>query len=85
MRKLIMFIFCLLSLFTMIMFTISISELFNLLGLGTFELKEIISIIKEMPLEDAIPAIGVVMRGLFQVFGIPLIVFLVSLNGLFSK
>jgi hypothetical protein len=37
MRKLIMFIFCLLSLGTMVLLTITISDLFALLGLGTFD------------------------------------------------
>lgn len=85
MRKFIMFLFCLLSLGTMVLITISISELFNLFGLGTFEIEAIISLVQEMPIEELIPALTVVLRGIFELYGIPLVVFLVSLNGLSSK
>ena len=85
MRKFIMFLFCLLSLGTMVLITISISELFNLFGLGTFEIEVIISLVQEMPIEELIPALTVVLRGIFELYGIPLVVFLVSLNGLSSK
>ena len=85
MKKLIMFVFFLLSLATMILLTITISELFTFLGLGAFQLEVILEQIQESPIEDVIPALGLVMWGLFQLYGIPLIVFLVSLNGLTSK
>ena len=85
MRKFIMFLFCLLSLGTMVLITISISELFNLFGLGTFEIEAIISLVQEMPIEEIIPALTVVLRGIFELYGIPLVVFLVNLNGLSSK
>ena len=85
MRKLIMFIFFILSLTTMILFTLSLSDLFSFLGLGSFEIEEIITLIQEMPLETIVSALGTVLWGLFQLYGIPLIVFLVSLNGLSKK
>jgi hypothetical protein len=85
MKKLIMFIFFLLSLATMILLTITISELFTFLGLGTFELEIILEQMQESPIEDVLPSLGLVMWGLFQLYGIPLIVFLVSLNGLTNK
>jgi len=85
MRKLIMFIFCLLSLGTMVLLTITISDLFAFLGLGTFELEAIKTLIQESPIEDIISALGLILWGLFQLYGIPLIVFLVSLNGLKIK
>jgi len=85
MKKLIMLIFFLLSLATMIAFSFSINELFSVLGLGSFDLEEIISLFEESPLKDIVPMLGIVLWGLFQLYGIPLIVFLVSLNGLTSK
>jgi len=85
MKKIIMFIFLLLSLVTMIFFTISISQLFDTLGLGTFEIEAITTLIQEMPSEEIIPVLGLILWGLFQLYGLPLIVFLVSLIGLTSK
>jgi hypothetical protein len=85
MKKFIMFIFFLLSLATMILVTISISELLALLGLCAFQLEVILEQIQESPIEEVFPALGLIMWALFQIYGIPLIVFLVSLNGLTSK
>ncbi len=85
MKKLIMFIFLLLSLATMIMFSFSINELFTTLGFGSFDLDEILSLFQNSPFEDIIPILGVVLWGVFQLYGIPLIVFLVSLHGLTSN
>ena len=85
MKKLIMFVFLLLSLATMIVFTISITQLFETLGLGTFQIDEIIALFQEMTLTEISPVLSIALWGLFQLYGIPLIVFLVSLIGLTSK
>lgn len=85
MRKLIMFVFLLLSLATMIAFTFSLNELFTLFGLGVIDWDDILSLIEDNSIEDILPTLGVVLGGLFQLYGMPLLVFLVSLNGLAIK
>lgn len=77
-----MFIFFVLSLTAMILFTLSLSDLFSFLGLGSFEIEEIVTLIQEMSLETIVSALGTILWGLFQLYGIPLIVFLITLNGL---
>ena len=85
MRKLIMFIFLIISLVTMISFTFSIDYFFSLFGLGSFDINHIISSLDGLTLEEILPSLGIILWGLFQLYGIPSIVFLVSLNGLAIK
>lgn len=85
MRKLVMLVFMLLSLGTMIGFTVSITDLVAELNLGIFTWESVFEMIKSEPLEDLIPQLGFILWTLFQVYGIPLIVFLVSYNGLMQK
>lgn len=80
------------SLITMVIFTIALndlfsisSELFGFLGFAQFDLDFILSQFQESSIEEASIALSILLFGLFQVYGIPLIVFLVSLNGLASK
>ena len=85
MKKFIMLMFLLLSLATMILFTISLEQLFTLLGLGGFQIEILVTAFEEMTLSQIVPVLGLSLWGLFQLYGIPLIVFLVSLTGLTSK
>lgn len=82
MKKIIMFLFFLVSLVTIIAFTFSINYFFSLFGLGGFDINDIISSLDNSTLEEIMPALGIILWGLFQLYGIPLVVFLVSLNGL---
>ena len=85
MRKIIMFIFLILSLGTMIAFTASINDLLSFFDFGIFDLDEILYLLENNDLDEILPTLGFVLWGLFQLYGIPLIVFLVSLNGLAIK
>jgi hypothetical protein len=87
-----MFVFMIISLITMVIFTIALNdlfsfsnELFGFLGFAQFDLDFILSQFVESSIEEASIALSILLFGLFQVYGIPLIVFLVSLNGLASK
>jgi len=85
MRKIIMFIFFLLSLITLIAFTYAIQDLISFFSLE-FDFNEIASLFRDKaPLDEILPALGVILWGLFQLYGIPLLVFLVSWNGLAIK
>jgi hypothetical protein len=79
-----MYFFLILSLFTIIAFTLAINELIQLvpLGLGQITLEQIFELIKESSIENKIYILGIVLWGLFQLYGIPLIVFLVSYIGI---
>ena len=85
MRKLVMLIFFILSLFTIITFTFFISNLFSFFGLGQFDINEIIAMIQNQSLQDMLPELSAVLWGLFQLYGIPLAIFLISWNGLAMK
>jgi len=63
-----------------------VNELLDMLGIiGIADFDEIISMIKETPIEVLIPVLSIVLSELFDLYGIPLIIFLVSLNGLTSN
>lgn len=85
MKKLIMFICLILSLATMILFTISISQLFNTLGLGNVAFDEILMLFQEMTISELAPILGLFLWGIFQLYGVPLVVFLISIIGLTGK
>jgi hypothetical protein len=85
MRKLIMFIFMIISLVTIILFTISVNSLFMSLGFGAFEWQYILDILQNYTFEELAPVLGVIAWGLFQLYGLPLAVFLICLNGLSIK
>lgn len=92
MRKLIMFIFMMISLITMVVFSFALNELFSFLnelfgflGFGQFDLEVILEQFQESSLGEIFIALSILLFGLFQLYGIPIIVFLVSLNGLASK
>jgi hypothetical protein len=82
MKKFIMLMFLVLSLATMVLFTIALDELFTMLGLGIFQIEELMATFEEMTLSEIAPVLGIALWGLFQLYGVPLIVFLVSLIGL---
>jgi len=82
MRKLIMFVFFLLSLVTMIAFTMSVGDLLSMFGLGSFEWSDITAIFENATISEILPALGAILWGLFQLYGIPLAIFLISWNGL---
>lgn len=77
-----MYIFLFASLVAIISFTFSISEFFSLLGLGSFDISDIIDSFDGSTFEEIVSTIGILLWGLFQLYGVPLIVFLVSFNGL---
>jgi len=85
MKKLIMAIFFILSLLALVTITFTIKELFMTLGFGTFDLEEILLLLEDNSLKDVAFVLGILLWGLFQLYGLPLIVFLVSLNGLTSQ
>lgn len=85
MRRLIMLIFMVISLIAIAAITYSVSDLMSLLYSTPFSWADLIDSIESTPFEDLIPAISIVLWGLFQIYGIPLIVFLVSFNGLMQK
>jgi hypothetical protein len=85
MRKIIMFFTFIISLATIILFILSIEQLFEAFSLGFFDFDEIIAMIEEMPFEELTPILSMILWNVFQIFGIPLLVFLVSLHGLTSK
>ena len=89
MKKTIMLITLILSLLAMAGITLALGHIGQLLssllfgGIG-FDL----SVISELFATDiltALSAIGVLLWGLVQIYGIPIIIFLVSLQGLTSK
>lgn len=55
MRKLIMFIFMIISLVTIILFTISVNSLFVSLGFGAFEWQYILDILQNYTFEELAP------------------------------
>ena len=85
MRRLIMLIFMIISLTAMAAITYSISDLMALLNSTPFSWADLIEAVQTVPLEDSIPTLSLVLWGLFQIYGIPLLVFLVSYNGLMQK
>lgn len=85
MRKLIMFIFFIISLVTIVALTISIDELISLFGVGSIDFESILELFNEASAKEIIVGVGMLFYVLFQIYGIPLIVFLVSYNGLYSK
>jgi len=84
MRKLIMFIFMVLSLATIILISMSLNQVASLLGIS-LSWDDIMTIIQNVGTEGLTVMLGTVLIGIFQLYGIPLIVFLVSLNGLAIK
>jgi hypothetical protein len=62
-----------------------VGDLMSLLNSTSFSWSDLLDLIESTPLEDLIPALSVVLWGLFQIYGFPLIVFLVSFNGLMQK
>lgn len=85
MRRLVMLVFMVISLIALAAITYSVSDLMSLLNSTSFSWSDLLDLIESTPLEDLIPALSVVLWGLFQIYGIPLIVFLVSFNGLMQK
>lgn len=85
MRKLIMFVFLVLSLFAMIAFTVSLSDLMGLFGLGSVDFNDILDLLQNTPVEEWPSTFGLLLYGLFQLYGIPLAIFLISWNGLATK
>ncbi len=85
MRKLVMLVFMVISLITIAAITYSIGDLMSLLNSTPFSWADLIETVQTTPLEDLIPALSLVLWGLFQIYGMPLIVFLVSFNGLMQK
>ena len=85
MRKLVMLIFMIISLITLAAITFSIGELMSSLNGLPFSFSDLVSMLQSTPIEDLIPTLSLVLWGLFQVYGIPVIVFLVSFNGLMQK
>jgi len=85
MRKLIMFIFMVLSLAAIVGITMSLSSLLSLLDLGTIDLNDISTLLQNSTITEIMQVLGYLIWGLFQLYGIPIIVFLISLNGLAIK
>lgn len=85
MRKLVMFIFFIISLVTIVALTISIDELISLFGVGSIDFESILELFNDGSAKEIIVGVGMLFYVLFQIYGIPLIVFLVSYNGLYSK
>jgi hypothetical protein len=65
--------------------TYSITDLMSLLNSTPFSWADLIGAVQTTPLQDLIPSLSLVLWGLFQIYGMPLIVFLVSFNGLMQK
>lgn len=84
MRKLIMFVFLVLSLATIIFISLSLNQVAAVLGIN-LSLDDILTIIQNVDSEGFTVMLGAVLIGIFQLYGIPLIVFLISLNGLALK
>lgn len=78
MRRIVMFIFLLISLVAIVAFSITIEALLTALGITFADIAGIVS----LPFNEMIGEIGVLMSAFFNIYGVPLIVFLVSFNGL---
>ena len=66
MKKFVMLVFFLLSLATIIAISFSINELFSGLGLGSFDLEDILSLFEGATFEDIVPVLGMFLWGVFQ-------------------
>jgi hypothetical protein len=90
MKKFIMFFTLILSFIAIIGVTlffgrvIEIMQILNIFGNFTIDIPTIISLF-ETDFEEGLYSIGILTWGVLQIYGIPLIIFLVSLNGLTSK
>lgn len=82
MRKLIMFIFFVLSLVAIIGITMSLNDLLSFLNLGSMSLEDIQNLFETSTVEEIIQGLGTIIYTLMQVYGIPVIIFLISLNGM---
>lgn len=79
-----MFVFLVLSLATIIFISLSLNQVAAVLGIN-LSLDDILTIIQNVDSEGFTVMLGAVLIGIFQLYGIPLIVFLISLNGLALK
>ncbi len=82
MRKLIMFVFFVLSLVAIIGITMSLNDLLSFLNLGNMSLEDIQNLFETSTVEEIIQELGTIIYTLMQVYGIPIITFLISLNGM---
>ncbi len=82
MRKLIMFVFFVLSLVAIIGITMSLNDLLSFLNLGNMSLEDIQNLFETSTVEEIIQELGTIIYTLMQVYGIPIIIFLISLNGM---
>lgn len=80
-----MFFTMIISLATIVLFSISLSQLASFLNLDLIDFNQIIESIQESTFEEMVPILSVLLLGFFQIFGFPLAIFLISLNGLASK
>lgn len=85
MRKLIMFIFFILSLIAIIAISMSLNDLMSILNLGSFDIDDVLSLLENSDINEIIQGLGLILYGLFRLYGFPLIVFLVSFNGMAIK
>lgn len=84
-KKIIMFFFMILSLVAIL----SISKSIDLI-IGNFvdnfvNFDSVIKVLKEQTFEEMVVTIGMLSHALLEIYGIPVIIFLVSLNGLTNK
>ena len=84
MRRLIMFIFLILSLLAMIAFTVTLDSVFIAFGIS-FDWNNFVESLKTVNNFRAWMAVfTLILAPFFRVYGIPLIIFLISFNGLFQ-
>lgn len=82
-RRLIMLVFLLISLFAIIAYTMTIESLVSTLGGISIDLNNAINKLKSgLKFKEMMVLSAILLRVFFSIYGIPLIVFLISFNGL---
>lgn len=82
-RRIIMLVFLLISLFAIIAYTMTIESLVSTLGGISIDLNNAINKLKSgLKFKEMMVLSAILLRVFFSIYGIPLIVFLISFNGL---
>jgi hypothetical protein len=85
MKKIICFLFLLISLIAMICFTVSINQLLTMFGVQFSDLQQMFELFGEVSLKEMMIPLAIFLKASFEIYGFPLVVFLISLIGLFNK
>lgn len=80
MRRIVMLVFLVISLVAMVAFSVTIEALFTDLGISFADITGLFT--SGMEATEILSFLGILLSGLFNIYGIPLIIFLICFNGL---